>query len=61
MVIGVGKGEYFIASDATPIVEYTKNVIYFNDNEIAYIQRDDLLIKNIDNVPYRSHTSRSWI
>jgi glucosamine--fructose-6-phosphate aminotransferase (isomerizing) len=49
MVIGVGKGEYFIASDATPIVEYTKNVIYLNDNEIAYIKRDDLLIKNIDN------------
>ena len=49
MVIGVGKGEYFIASDATPIVEYTKNVIYLNDNEIAYIQRENLLIKNIDN------------
>jgi glucosamine--fructose-6-phosphate aminotransferase (isomerizing) len=49
MVIGVGKGEYFIASDATPIVEYTKNVIYLNDNEIAYVRRDDLLIKNIDN------------
>ncbi|QQL49349.1 glutamine--fructose-6-phosphate transaminase (isomerizing) [Mucilaginibacter ginkgonis] len=49
MVIGVGKGEYFIASDATPIVEYTKNVIYLNDNEIAYIKRDDLLIKSIDN------------
>jgi len=49
MVIGVGKGEYFVASDATPIVEYTKNVIYLNDNEIAYIRRDDLLIKNIDN------------
>ena len=49
MVIGVGKGEYFVASDATPIVEYTKNVIYLNDNEIAYIQRNDLLIKNIDN------------
>ncbi len=49
MVIGVGEGEYFIASDATPIVEYTKNVIYLNDNEIAYIRRDDLLIKNIDN------------
>jgi glucosamine--fructose-6-phosphate aminotransferase (isomerizing) len=49
MVIGVGKGEYFVASDATPIVEYTKNVIYLNDNEIAYIQREDLLIKNIDN------------
>jgi len=50
MVIGVGKGEYFIASDATPIVEYTKNVIYLNDNEVAYISRENLLIKNIDNI-----------
>ena len=50
MVIGVGKGEYFIASDATPIVEYTKNVIYLNDNEIAYLKRDELLIKSIDNI-----------
>lgn len=50
MVIGVGKGEYFIASDATPIVEYTKNVIYLNDNEIAIVSRDNLLIKSIDNV-----------
>jgi len=49
LVIGVGKGEYFVASDATPIVEYTKNVIYLNDNEIAYIRKDDLLVKNIDN------------
>lgn len=50
MVIGVGKGEYFIASDATPIVEYTKNVIYLNDNEVAYLRREDLLVKSIDNV-----------
>ena len=49
MVIGVGDGEYFIASDATPIVEYTKNVIYLNDNEIAYVHRGSLLVKNIDN------------
>ncbi len=49
MVIGVGEKEYFIASDATPIVEYTKNVIYLNDNEIAYVERGSLLIKNIDN------------
>lgn len=49
MVIGVGKGEYFIASDATPIVEYTKNVIYLDDSEVAYISREDLLIKTIDN------------
>jgi glucosamine--fructose-6-phosphate aminotransferase (isomerizing) len=50
MVIGVGEKEYFIASDATPIIEYTKNVIYLNDNEIAYLKRDELLIKSIDNI-----------
>jgi glucosamine--fructose-6-phosphate aminotransferase (isomerizing) len=50
MVIGVGSGEYFIASDATPIIEYTKNVIYLNDNEIAVITKDELLIKRLDNV-----------
>ncbi|HKG05096.1 MAG TPA: glutamine--fructose-6-phosphate transaminase (isomerizing) [Pedobacter sp.] len=50
MVIGVGEGEYFIASDATPIVEYTKNVIYLNDNEIADVKRDSLVIKRLDNV-----------
>ncbi|WP_158798441.1 glutamine--fructose-6-phosphate transaminase (isomerizing) [Pedobacter sp. L105] len=50
MVIGVGTGEYFIASDATPIIEYTKNVIYLNDNEIALVKRDNLLIKRLDNV-----------
>jgi glucosamine--fructose-6-phosphate aminotransferase (isomerizing) len=55
MVLGVGQGEYFIASDASPIIEYTKNVIYLNDNEIAFINREELLIKNIDNtvqIPY---------
>ncbi len=50
MVLGVGEHEYFIASDASPIIEYTKNVIYLNDNEIAYIRRDDLVIKSIDNI-----------
>ncbi|RNL49634.1 glutamine--fructose-6-phosphate transaminase (isomerizing) [Pedobacter jejuensis] len=50
MVIGVGKGEYFIASDATPIIEYTKNVIYLNDHEIALVTKDDLLVKRLDNV-----------
>ena len=50
MVIGVGKNEYFIASDATPIVEYTRNVIYLNDSEIADISRNSLVIKSLDNV-----------
>jgi glucosamine--fructose-6-phosphate aminotransferase (isomerizing) len=50
LVIGVGKDEYFVASDATPIIEYTKNVIYLNDNEIAFLKRDELVIKRLDNV-----------
>ncbi|HEY9559851.1 MAG TPA: glutamine--fructose-6-phosphate transaminase (isomerizing) [Anseongella sp.] len=49
LVIGVGKGEHFLASDATPIVEYTKKVIYVNDHEIAIIRRDELLLKNLTN------------
>jgi len=49
MVIGVGDGEYFIASDASPIIEYTRNVIYLKDREIAYINGNELLIKTIDN------------
>lgn len=55
LVIGVGKGEYFIASDATPIVEYTKNIIYLNDNEIAYINYDSIKVVDLNNdvqVPY---------
>jgi len=51
IVLGVGKeqGEFFVASDATPIVEYTKNVIYLNDGEIAYIQDGELTVKTVEN------------
>jgi glucosamine--fructose-6-phosphate aminotransferase (isomerizing) len=49
MVIGVGENEHFIASDATPIVEYTRNVIYLNDGEMAIIQNNQLIVKTIDN------------
>ncbi|TAE73972.1 MAG: glutamine--fructose-6-phosphate transaminase (isomerizing) [Bacteroidetes bacterium] len=50
LVIGVGKdeGEYFIASDATPIIEYTNEVIYLDDLEIAVIRDGNLTIKNLD-------------
>ncbi len=50
MVIGIGVDEFFIASDATPIVEYTKNVVYMEDEEIAFIERGkELKIKTIKN------------
>lgn len=39
LVVGIGENEHFIASDATPLVEYTKSVVYLNDEEIAIIPR----------------------
>jgi glucosamine--fructose-6-phosphate aminotransferase (isomerizing) len=49
LVIGVGKGEHFLASDASPIVEYTKEVVYVNDYELAIIRPDELILKNLGN------------
>ncbi len=48
LAIGVGHGEYFIASDATPIVEYTKSVIYLNDNDVATITKNSLILKTVE-------------
>lgn len=56
LVIGVGDDEFFIASDATPIVEYTKNAVYLEDEEIAIMRRNEDLklvtIKNKEKTPY---------
>ncbi|MES2619891.1 MAG: isomerizing glutamine--fructose-6-phosphate transaminase, partial [Bacteroidota bacterium] len=53
LVVGIGEeGEYFMASDATPIIEYTKNVTYLQDNEIAFIKEGKLTIKTIDNIEH---------
>jgi len=50
LVIGIGEGEFFCASDATPIVEHTKNVVYLEDGEIAVIDRTNgLKIRNVKN------------
>ena len=51
LVVGVGKGEYFLASDATPIIEYTNEVVYLNDQEIAVVNDGKLTIKNTANLP----------
>ncbi len=50
LVIGIGDDEFFIASDATPIVEYTKKVVYLDDEEVAYLKAPgELKIKTIRN------------
>jgi glucosamine--fructose-6-phosphate aminotransferase (isomerizing) len=51
LVVGIGKGEYFMASDATPIIEYTNEVVYLNDQEIAIVNNGVLTIKNTANLP----------
>ncbi len=58
LVVGIGEGEYFVASDATPIVEYTKKVVYLNDNEVATITLDKgLQVHSLDSIeqPYETH------
>jgi len=56
MVIGIGKDEFFVSSDATPIIEYTDNVVFMNDEEIAIIERNKPLkiktIRNREKTPY---------
>jgi len=63
LVIGIGKGEFFLASDATPIVEYTKNVVYMEDEEIAVVSRNNELkiitIKNKEKTPFMQELEMS--
>ena len=51
LVVGLGKDEFFLASDATPIIEYTKNVVYLRDGEIARLKiGEEMELKTIENV-----------
>jgi glucosamine--fructose-6-phosphate aminotransferase (isomerizing) len=47
LAIGIGEGEYFLASDASPIVEYTRNVVYLNDNDVAIITPNSFTLKTV--------------
>ena len=49
LVMGVGKGEHFLGSDASPMLEYTKEVVYVNDYELAIVRPDELILKNLGN------------
>ncbi|MBD3615455.1 MAG: glutamine--fructose-6-phosphate transaminase (isomerizing) [Gracilimonas sp.] len=50
LLIGIGDGEMFVASDASPIVEYTKKVVYLNDGEMAIISENGYQVSTIDDV-----------
>jgi glucosamine--fructose-6-phosphate aminotransferase (isomerizing) len=56
LVVGVGKDEYFVASDASPIIEYTKNVVYLDDQEYAVVTRGGTMqvktLGNIEKTPF---------
>jgi len=58
LVVGIGTGEYFVASDATPVIGYTNNVIYLNDNDLAIISRNSLTIKTLEDKPATFKISR---
>ena len=47
LVLGIGEGEYFLASDASPIVEHTRNVIYLDDGEMVKLTKDNHIISKI--------------
>jgi glutamine---fructose-6-phosphate transaminase (isomerizing) len=49
MVIGIGNDEFILASDASAIIQYTKQVVYLSENEMAIISRNGLVTKTIDN------------
>ena len=55
IVIGVGEKEYFVASDATPLIEFTKEVIYLKDEEVAIIRNNYIMIRTISNIEKTPH------
>lgn len=58
LVIGIGKDEYFIASDATPIIEYTNSVIYLNDGDVATISKKRLNLTNLKNIKQKPNIQK---
>ncbi len=49
LVIGIGNNEHFLGSDASPMLAYTKEVVYINDYELAIVRPDELILKNLGN------------
>ncbi|NCB08911.1 MAG: glutamine--fructose-6-phosphate transaminase (isomerizing), partial [Bacteroidia bacterium] len=51
LVVGIGNGEYFLASDASPLAGFTSQVVYLSDEDLAVIQKNNLTLSNIKNTP----------
>ncbi len=51
LIVGVGEDEYFLGSDASPLIEHTRQVVYLHDGEMVTITRDGYQVRSIDNVP----------
>ncbi|MBP5365813.1 MAG: glutamine--fructose-6-phosphate transaminase (isomerizing) [Bacteroidales bacterium] len=47
LVLGIGEGEYFLASDSTPIIEYTDKMVYLNDEEVVVVTREGIKLTNL--------------
>jgi glucosamine--fructose-6-phosphate aminotransferase (isomerizing) len=57
VLVGVGDGEYVVASDGAAVIEHTRQVVYLDDNEIALLTRDGLRASTIDDIPLSKHVS----
>jgi len=51
LILGVGEGENFVASDASPLIEHTRHVVYLNDGELAVVRRDGYEVMSIEGAP----------
>ncbi|GAB5535766.1 MAG: glutamine--fructose-6-phosphate transaminase (isomerizing) [Rubricoccaceae bacterium] len=51
LILGVGEGEHFVASDASPLIEHTRQVVYLNDGEMAIVRRDGFEVMSIEGAP----------
>ena len=48
LVLGIGEGEFFLASDTSPIIEYTRKIVYLDENEMSIIKSDSYEVRNIE-------------